>query len=83
MKNLEFNQRHYDQMLKDYEEYEGFTFEQLKEQIEKGAEIVDKNGGFANLDTILDESGMIATGAFINFRTAKRDLNEYVEEIDT
>ena len=41
-----------------------------------------KNDGFANLDTKLDELGMINVAAFINFRLAKEDLGEFVEEID-
>lgn len=83
MKNLEFNQSHYDQMLINEVEYEDFTFERLKERIEKGAEIVEKNGGFANLDTKLEEAQMLDVAAFINFRLAKEDLGEFVEEINS
>lgn len=83
MKNLEFTQKHFEQMLEIEENYKDVSFDELKERTEKGAEIVDKNKGFANLDSTLDENGMLQVSAFINFRLAKKDLGEYVEEIDT
>ncbi len=83
MKNLNFNQSHYDKMLENEEDYKDLSFEQLKEQTERGADIVSKNGGFANLDAICTEPEMMDVAAFINFRLAKEDLGEYVEEIDT
>lgn len=82
MKNLEFSQLHYEQMLVIDEDHKDLSFEELKQRMERGAEIVAKNRGFANLDTTLEEQQMVNVGAFIDFRLAKRDLGEYVEEID-
>lgn len=82
MKNLDFNQKHYDQMLINDEDYSALSLEQLQEKVQKGAELVDKNKGFAGIDMKLDESEMTCVGAFIDFRLAKQDLGEYVEEIN-
>lgn len=82
MKNLEFTKDHFDQMLRNEEDYKKLSFDEVKESFERGAEIVDKNKGFANLDTKLEEAQMLDVAAFINFRLAKEDLGEYVEEIN-
>ena len=82
MKNLEFNQSHYEKMVEINEDYQKLSFDELKEDVQKGAEIVEKNKGFSRLDEKLDEDGMINVSAFIYFRLAKKDLGEFVEEID-
>lgn len=82
MKDLEFTQQHYDQMVINDEDYKVKTFEQLQESISKGAELVAENKGFANIDTKLNETEFAHVGAFIDFRLAKQDLGEYVEEIN-
>lgn len=82
MQNIEFTQQHYDKMLELDEDYGEYPFDALKSLILQGAEVVDRNKGFANLDTTSSEEEMIAVGAFIEFRTAKKLLGEYVEEID-
>lgn len=82
MEKLTLSNAQFQQMLINDEDYKELSLEQLEEKVNKGAEIVYKNGGFANLDTKLDELGMINVAAFINFRLAKEDLGEFVEEID-
>lgn len=83
MKNIEFTQDHYNKMVENEEDYKDFAFNDLKTAIEQGASIVDENGGFADLDTKLEETEMLNVAAFINFRLAKEDLGEYVEEINS
>ena len=82
MKNLEFNQNHYEEMVKIDEDWKQQSFEDLKNSVEKGAAIVDENKGFYGLETKLEPEQMICVGAFIDFRLAKKDLGEFVEEID-
>lgn len=82
MKDLEFTQQHYDQMVVIDEDYKKQSIEELKESISKGAELVAENKGFANIDTRLNETEFAHVGAFIDFRLAKQDLGEYVEEIN-
>ncbi len=82
MENLNFNLEHYNQMVIIDEDYKETSFEELKEKVEKGSKLVSDNKGFANIDTKLNEQEMICVGAFIDFRLAKKDLGEFVEEID-
>lgn len=82
MKDFTFTQQHYDQMVVNDEDYKALSFEQLQESISKGADLVEKNKGFANIDTRLNETEFAHVGAFIDFRLAKQDLGEYVEEIN-
>lgn len=82
MKDFIFTQQHYDQMVINDEDYKAKTFEQLQESISKGAKLVAENKGFANIDTRLNETEFAHVGAFIDFRLAKQDLGEYVEEIN-
>lgn len=82
MEKLTLSNAQFQQMLINDEDYKELSLEQLEEKVNKGAEIVYKNGGFADLDTKLDELEMRNVAAFINFRLAKEDLGEFVEEID-
>lgn len=82
MKDFIFTQQHYDQMVINDEDYKAKTFEQLQESISKGAKLVEENKGFAGIDIRLDETEFAQVGAFIDFRLAKQDLGEYVEEIN-
>ena len=82
MKNLEFTQKHYDQMVVNDEDYKTQTFEEVQKSISEGARLIEENKGFANIDTKLNETEFAHVGAFIDFRLAKQDLGEYVEEID-
>jgi len=82
MEKLTLSNAQFQQILINDEDYKELSLEQLEEKVNKGAEIVYKNGGFANLDTKLDELGMMEVAAFIDYRTAKKDLGEFVEEID-
>lgn len=82
MQNLDFNQKHYDQMLVIDEDYKAFTLDELQKKVQNGADIVTKNKGFSDLQNKCSEEEMIDVGAFIDFRLAKKDLGEYVEEID-
>ena len=66
MKNLEFNQNHYEEMVKIDEDWKQQSFEELKNAVEKGAEIVDENKGFYGLETKLEPEQMICVGAFID-----------------
>lgn len=69
-------------MVQNDEDYSELSYDQLQELVQMGAELVDKNKGFANIDTKLNEEEFGCVGAFIDFRLAKQDLGEYVEEID-
>lgn len=82
MEKLTLSNAQFQQMLINEEDYKELSLEQLEEKVNKGAEIVYKNGGFADLDTKLNELEMLNVAAFINFRLAKEDLGEFVEEID-
>ncbi len=82
MKDFTFTQQHYDQMVINDEDYKAKTFEELQESISEGAKLVAENKGFANIDTRLNEAEFAQVGAFIDFRLAKQDLGEYVEEIN-
>lgn len=80
--DLEFTQTHYEKMLELDEDYKAFSPEELKAKVLAGAEKVAENKGFANLEKTATEEEMINVGTFIEFRTAKKLLGEYVEEID-
>ncbi len=78
-----FNKSHYDQMISNNDDWKRFTEEELREEVRKGAELVEKNKGFYGLENTATDAEMISLGALIDFRLAKEDLGEYVEEIDT
>ena len=84
METVIFEERHFEQMKTIDDMYQSKTFDEVKSMIDKGAEIVRKNKGFANLDYKLaeKEEEMIDVMAFINFRTAKVQLDEDLEEIN-
>lgn len=81
MSEFEFKESHYDQMLVIDEDYKSQSFESLRSLVENGKRIVDKYG-FKDLPEKLSEDEMEAVGAYIDFRLAKKDLGEYVEEIN-
>lgn len=83
MENFTFTQQHYDQMVHNDEDYEKISLEELKASISEGAKLVEANKGFAGIDTKLNETEFAHVGAFIDFRLAKQDLGEYVEEINS
>lgn len=82
MEKIKLTQVQYEQMLINDEDYKVLSLEQLEEKVNQGAELVEKNKGFYGLENKLSEDEMIDAGAFIDYRTAKRDLGEFVEEID-
>lgn len=82
MKNLEITDEQYQKMLEIAEDFAEISKEELTVMVEKGAELVAKNRGFANIDMNSTYDEMVNIGAFIEFRTAKKLLGEYVEEID-
>lgn len=82
MEKIKLTKVQYEQMLINDEDYKVLSLEQLEEKVNQGAELVDKNKGFYGLENKLSEDEMIDAGAFIDYRTAKRDLGEFVEEID-
>lgn len=82
MSNIELTQQQYDKMLEIDEDYKDFPFDVLQFMIQKGADKVSENKGFANLDTTSTEEEMICIGAFIEWRQAKQLLGEFVQEID-
>lgn len=82
MENLTFTQQHYDQMVIIDEDYKNMSLDELKDSICEGAKLINENKGFAGIDTKLNEKEFAHVGAFIDFRLAKQDLGEYVEEID-
>ena len=61
---------------------EKFRRKKLKGMIAEGGKLVAKNGGFANIDSCSTFDEMLNIGAFIEFRTAKKLLGEFVKEID-
>ncbi|WP_392436448.1 hypothetical protein ACF3N7_05300 [Cruoricaptor ignavus] len=82
MKNLEITDEQYQKMLEIAEDFAEISKEELTVMVEKGAELVAKNRGFANIDMKSTYDEMVNIGAFIEYRTAKKLLGEYVEEID-
>lgn len=82
MKDFTFTQQHYDQMVVNDEDYNALSLEELKASIGEGARLVEENKGFAGIDIRLNETEFAHVGAFIDFRIAKQDLGEYVEEIN-
>ena len=66
----------------------GYKNKLYQQEIVEGIKVIrvwtyiSENKGFANIDTRLNETEFAHVGAFIDFRLAKQDLGEYVEEID-
>ncbi|QOR74197.1 hypothetical protein SAMN05443429_10240 [Cruoricaptor ignavus] len=82
MKDFNFTERHYEKMVELDEKFREIPQEKLKAMIAEGGELVAKNGGFANIDPCSTFDEMLNIGAFIEFRTAKKLLGEFVKEID-
>ncbi len=82
MEKLTLSNAQFQQMLINDEDYKELSLEQLEEKVNKGAEIVEKNKGFYGLESKLEEDEMLEVAAFIDYRTAKKDLGEFVKEID-